>query len=349
MGIKQLLRRPYYFVSRFTDRRIFEYRYLRRSDALRCESAVSVGETADDEALVDRVIAAYLRSQPGVGDSIWTEFFRDFHADIDHAFRNDRAAAARILRDPKTSDLFYGFDNLCKSLGARLEDHRVPGQALDGLLAFAEALGIRRLENPEAYRLPKPKPVDPDDLLSSIDRALGVTLPVPNPYRGHYGLKTRRGVVTYRVPQAMYQAWRVRELTRRIDHPRVLEIGGGLGLTALYANTFGIRDYTIVDIPISAAAQRYFLGRVGIDAKLLTPEEFFSSNDRYDLIVNIDSLTELDRGVAEGYVKAIRERCGTFLSINHENNAFTVRDLFGTGARHPYWLRRGYVDEVFHF
>lgn len=56
----------------------------------------------------------------------------------------------------------------------------------------------------------------------------------------------------------------------------------------------------------------------------------------------------MDRAVAENYVAAIKARASTFLSINHESNAFTVRELIG-GNRYPYWLRRGYVEEVAHF
>jgi hypothetical protein len=44
--------------------------------------------------------------------------------------------------------------------------------------------------------------------------------------------------------------------------PRLLEIGGGLGRTAYYAWQFGLRDYTLIDIPITAVAQANFLGRV---------------------------------------------------------------------------------------
>lgn len=342
MTMKTTLRR---LLWRIAGRRLFNYRYLRRPDVLRCETAITEGESADDEALIDEVLASYRRSAQPAGESMWSDFYRQFHAEIDEAFRTNRARASQILRDPVTSDLFYGFDNLCRSLGSRLEDRRAPGQALDALIGFAEALGVRRMDNPEGYRL-KAARIDPDEILASIDAAIGVALPVPNPYRGHYGVKTSRGVLTYRVPQAMYQAWRIRELAG--TGARVLEIGGGLGFTALYARMLGIRDYTIVDIPITAAAQRYFLGRCGVPVRLQTPDEFHADSSRYDLIANIDSLTELDRSVAEGYVCAIKSRARIFLSINHESNAFTVRDLI-QGSRHPYWMRRGYVEEICQF
>ena len=57
-------------------------------------------------------------------------------------------------------------------------------------------------------------------------------------------------------------------------------------------------------------------------------------------------------GVADKYLATIAKRCDVFVSINHEANKFTVRDLMGHKfpdvdmTRNPYWLRQGYVDEV---
>jgi hypothetical protein len=342
---------------------------LRRSDALHSYgTATTAGESADDADLIDRIIGAYRRStqRAASGDSMWRGFFSEYHADIDEALRNGpRATVEEILRNPATSDLFYGFENLCRFLlrGQRTEDKKAPAQALDGLLAFSEAIGMRRHDNPEDYGLRRPVAESADAVLANLDAALSVTLPVPNPFPREYGLATSRGVVSYRVPQAMYQAWRIRELTSGIQRPKVLEIGAGLGRTALYANVFGITDYTLVDIPISAVAHGYFLGRtlgqksVALSGEspaavtLRTPEEFHADTTHYDLIVNVDSLSEMDRTIAEQYMAAIRSRTSTFLSINHESNAFTVRELLGgiRALRYPYWLRRGYVEEIAQF
>ncbi len=351
--LRRLLWRPYQFVRRLQLSGLFNYRYLRRPDALRCKAGFTAGSTVDDASLIDTIIASY-RSGAASGDSMWHGFFGDYHADIDDALRNGpRERLEQMLRNPASCDLFYGFENLGRFLlhgskvGHRLEDRREPEMALDALLAFAEALGVRRLDNPEGYALKRPAAIDPDALLASIDRASGVALPVPNPYPGEYGLATSRGVVSYRVPQAMYQAWRIRELAGR--SARVLEIGAGLGRTALYAHALGISDYTLVDIPISSVAQRYFLGCCGVPAKFMSPDEFHASSERYDVIVNVDSLTEMDRAIAAAYIDAIKKHARTFLSINHESNAFTVRELMPGMSRHPYWMRRGYVEEVIHF
>jgi hypothetical protein len=150
----------------------------------------------------------------------------------------------------------------------------------------------------------------------------------------------------------------------------VLEIGGGLGRTALYARQFGITDYTIIDIPVSSLAQGNFLGRVlgeedislygeaGVSPrqiKLLPPAAFLDSSDRYDVVLNVDSLTEIGIVAARQYCSAIRSKADLFLSINHEANNFTVAGLIkeagggGEYSRTPYWLRRGYIEEISSF
>lgn len=152
----------------------------------------------------------------------------------------------------------------------------------------------------------------------------------------------------------MYQAWRIRELVSDNDNSSVVEIGAGLGRTAFYARAMGITRYTIVDVPISLVAQGYFLGRVlgpETPVRLQSPAEFFSDADTYDLAVNVDSLTELDRAVAERYVAALSSRVKALFSINHESNAFTVRQLTAQygASRVPSWNRRGFVEEVITF
>lgn len=293
--------------------------------------------------MVDRLVASFKsRAEQPTGQ--WADIHSERHADIRQAIAaDDRARIERILRDPVTSDIFFGFDSTVRSLrvgGLRIEDRHAPRLVLDGLVTFAEAIGARPLEDPENYGLRR-HPIAVEKVLEQIDRALGVGFKVPNPYRGEYGLATPRGVVSFRVPQAIYQAWRIARLLDGVERPRVLEIGGGLGRTAYYARAFGVRDYAIVDIPVSSLAQGYFLGRVlgpeavalygeqgGADAiKLLSPAEFMQGGERYDLIVNVDSLTEIGRQAADEYWQQIRARAERFLSINHEANEFTVTEL----------------------
>jgi len=215
---------------------------------------------------------------------------------------------------------------------------------------------------------PRVRTLDVAILLQSIDKHIGFKIDFPNPFPGEGGLATERGIAAYRTPHAIYQAWRVRNLAREIPDAKVLEIGAGLGRTAYYARGFGVSYYTIIDLPTTNVAQALFLGTVlGPDAiwvlgdpietqtgriRIFPPSWFSDTAEHFDVILNADSMTEMDRGHAAAYVEKISRKPCVFLSINHENNAFAVRDLCDPRSlvgRFPYWLRKGYTEELFVF
>jgi hypothetical protein len=84
---------------------------------------------------------------------------------------------------------------------------------------------------------------------------------------------------------------------------------------------------------------------------LRSPDWARQTDEQFDLILNVDSLTEMDPAVARRYVKFARDRARAFLSINHEVNPVVARDLFREFGmepvgRSPYWPRAGYVEEL---
>ncbi len=327
----------------------------------------SLPAPSDDTAIVERIIAAYrasIATRDGPQGSYWESTFFDMKRDIhDALIVDDFGAAQRLLRDPGKTDLFYGFDNLARSLPTGGIRKKSDVAIYQDLLLLSEALGARRPWNPEDPKRTAPLP-DVEALLGLLDRALRFRIDFPNPFPGEVGLATSRGVASYRAVQALYQAWRIFFLVRGNTRARVAEIGAGLGRTALYAGQLGLHDYTIIDLPLSAVAQANFLGRtLGPDGvclfgedrsgiRILPPTAFLDAADRYDIVVNVDSLTELAPDTARAYCEAIKARAGLFLSINHELNPFTVRDICAevgmpAATRTPYWMRRGYLDEVF--
>ncbi len=327
----------------------------------------------DDRNLVRRVVESYRAASGtavGEANSFWlTEFARIKRPDHEILISGNDASVTRLLRNPAESRLFIGFDELHDHSG--LPEHGIShvisdsGWLYDGLLRIAEAIGARRLTYPERLG-PGPRTPEVEELLEDLDRAAGFRITFPNPFPGETGLATSRGVASFRAIQSLYQAWRIAELvdTRLAVH--VVEIGAGLGRTAFYARQFGVANYTIVDLPLTNVAQAYFLGRVmGPEAislfdeppapvRILPPAAFFGSTDHYNLAINVDSLTEMGLDTARAYCQALRTRTSTFLSINHEYNPFSVREIYQdlgirSAARMPYWLRRGYVDEIFRF
>lgn len=326
----------------------------------------------EDKELIKRIISAYKRvSQTDKGKSMWTSFFTKYHQPIHQALIDgNEKAVTEILRNPEISDLFYGFDMLSKSVHGVFRKKRVRKShataCLDGLVRFAESIGAVSMDNP-AWKLKKRIYWKTEDILAKLDKAC-MPFSMPNPFVNEHGVGSSRGVISYRVPQALYQAWRIKQLVGETQNPRVLEIGAGLGRTAFYANELGIKDYTIVDLPISTVAQAYFLGRalgkenICLDGekfddsqnrvKIVGSEAFLAENKTYDLILNVDSLTEMEFSTAQAYWEKIRESTNTFLSINHEANKFRVRDLFAKDVnsldvyRGLYWMRPGYAEEL---
>lgn len=186
----------------------------------------------------------------------------------------------------------------------------------------------------------------------------------PNPFPNEFGIRTSRGIASYRAIQALYQAWRLKTLSLGSKEP-IIEIGSGLGRTAFYAWRMGLQSYGIVDFPMTTVAQAPFLAHVvGADnitlpsepskkgcINISTPAEFAANSSPVGIVVNIDSMTEMDQSHAQTYASAIVDRARLFLSINHEFNPFRVADLpaFTDVARqrYPYWMRKGYAEEVF--
>jgi SAM-dependent methyltransferase len=210
----------------------------------------------------------------------------------------------------------------------------------------------------------------PTELAAMVEQALGFAIRPPAPYPNYYGLDTASGILGERVLNALYCAHRIQQLTQGIAQPRVLEIGPGLGRLAHYAYLAGLTDYRLVDVPFTSLSHGHFLAtalggnRVVLDGeaeslspnriKIINSESFFyEALPTFDLVVSVDSLTELGQPLAERYFTHIAPRCRIFLSINHGVNEFRVTDVhrrtrvFSRSRRHPYWIRHGYVEELF--
>jgi hypothetical protein len=298
-----------------------------------------------DLSLVENLLSEYrrkFREEHYCG--IWRDIFDQHQRSLHEVFMEGSAEEARaVLGNPLSNHLHYGFENTFKGcIGENSNDVSL-------LRRLSEALGAERVENPEHNSMQMSarklwRRLDSaESILQRIDGILG-RVDFPNPFPGETGIVTSRGMASFRAIQAIYQA--------SLLKGRVLEIGGGLGRTAYYAQRFGIADYTIVDLPFSGISQGYFLGRVlpTNTISLQSPDEFFDRADTYDMVLNVDSITELSAEMARKYAEAIRRRSGRLISINHESNRFTVRDLFGKSqSRHPYWFRTGYVEELFTF
>ena len=243
-------------------------------------------------------------------------------------------------------------------------------RAYDALRRLAEATGILTVPYPESSEFEQAtgNPAA-DEILSRLDEVFGFRVDFPNPFENEYGIKTSRGIASYRAIHALYQAWRASELLNRKPNAKVLEIGAAGGRAAYYAGAFGLLDYTIIDLPIMNAFQAYYLGRVcgeghvhlfgekgspAANFSILPPAAFLDGKETYDLIVNVDSMTELSLTTGRAYWDEIKKRAHRFLSINHEANDVKMQNFLqevpaSTRTRNPSWIRKGHVEEVVTF
>lgn len=161
---------------------------------------------------------------------------------------------------------------------------------------------------------------------------------------------------------AEYQIKRLRELD--LTARSVVEIGPGMGRAAYYGHLAGV-DYTTIDLPLGIVAQACFLGRALGPESIwfageheITPDGriklLHSAPDRqFDIVLNVDSITEMPAGVAFNYFRWAAEHARCLLSINHVKNPFTVAQLATFSAphkilvRHPCPIWEGYIEEAF--
>jgi len=249
---------------------------------------------------------------------------------------------------------------------------------LDKLICLAESLGVLPVEVPEFGEIGNwglNASFTPEQIASTISEKLKIDIVPPTGVIPVSGLKIQNGVLHYRHINALYSAIRIRSLVEKGSH--ICEIGGGLGFVAYYLSLLGKYKTTLYDLPIVNVLSGFVLismlgdksvaleGEEGKDASIRISSfwNFSKSEDNeYDIVFNQDSFPEIQRNILDFYVENISRACkGYFLSINHEashkisetNSHTTVRDLlqdnprFDCNLRYPYWLRRGYVEELY--
>jgi SAM-dependent methyltransferase len=174
-------------------------------------------------------------------------------------------------------------------------------------------------------------------------------------------------LTSHRATLARYQASRLLSALRSISGTAVVEIGPGTGYCAFLAYRDGVTDYTTIDLPLGMVAHARFL------AEALGPDSIWMEGDvepppinririfsvaslpdrQYDVVINVDSMTEMSIETALEYAGWINGHARLFISMNHEWNLFTVTDLAKCGLtarplyRAPVPGRDGYFEEVF--
>ena len=299
--------------------------------------------------------------------SQWSEIFDSYQSEAVSSLRNkDTKKLLKLLRNPLKNNLQYGFDNLSKVLQSpfRIETLYEVKSTADHFVALAEFLNFQKYISPEGLVSPIKKKLDVNALVKEIvQKYFPDNFTFPNPYLGEKGIFTPYGIASLRVPAAIYQAIQVRKFGDNI-----CEIGPGLGRTAYFAKLLGAKIYTLVDLPISSLSQGYFLGsslpneafcfngqniKINDGFKFHQPKNFIKCRDKYDVVLNVDSLTEIGFDTARDYLKNLIGKSEFFFSINHEGNEFCIKDIISEFPNYKLiskcrsWVRQGYVEELY--
>ena len=239
----------------------------------------------------------------------------------------------------------------------------------DKLVSIAEYLGIITVEiNESSEGNGKNLGLDVNTLVAQIENELGISINPPVGVTPIIGIATNGVAINYRHLLGLYGAMRLSDLAKERD--AILEIGGGLGLTALYARRMGFKDYTLLDLPLSCLfAGHYLINSLGGSNVGLYGEKLSKSqikilpyweiknlpSNAYGLSINQDGFPEMADNLIFEYLHQIKRiTIGSFLSLNCERvNPRTVHNFVKTSGgfkkiyRAKSFIREGFVEEAY--
>lgn len=305
--------------------------------------------TEADEALCERLIAAYERALQGrssdsQASGMWSWIYETRQRPLAEILdRRDAPALAVELASMFRKRFMLGIapGSLVTHSESRLGARIWRLKSLDGLISLAEALGVVPVENPEqgdtGVALERGLP----DLVKRVEGSLGVSIDFPN-IGAPYGLCIQERLVTIDSPEQIYSAVRLEQALRVHLHPSaaeapsIVEVGGGYGATCYWflRRHAAVTRYVIIDLPIVNVLQGYFLSRaLGRSAVslfgeepaqvVITPSAALSTIAApYDVLVNKDSMPEMPEDAVLEYLRWARSTCsGIFYSSNQESRA----------------------------
>ena len=239
----------------------------------------------------------------------------------------------------------------------------------DKLVSLAEAFGVIACENPEQGVFGESLYLDTETLAKGISKKLGFPATPPPIDGGLLKIVAGHALFNERDLNAIFTAFTL----ATYKPSSVCEIGAGSGRVAYWSHRLGMRRYILVDLPHINAVQGFYLLKALPDAAIrlhgeplpeaelaVLPVSAIETVGKVDVVLNQDSFPEIDRDVVIGYLEWIKRNARRFISINHESKPrhrlgqqLSVPELIAEvgglrlKSRNPYWLRKGYVIEVY--
>ncbi len=311
---------------------------------------------------------------------VWEMMRHEYHGELYKLLhRKDIEGVAEYLRNGLRRQVATGLGPGSGAFGACIGDPQTRLLQVilirDRLVSLGTAIGVLSMENPEQGDYGSHMKQPCGELIRRIQVHLGTEIWRP-PVMGLFGLAFEGKVVDVRAAEDAYCADRLRSLAPRRRDMAVAEIGAGFGGLVLQSIRAGFSRAFSFDLPLISMLQGYFLMQIfGPDQVCLFGEEqgdrpivllpyweFTNPANKFDLVINRDSLSEMPQPAAITYLREISARDVPFLSINQESQAASgqaeiaqlhVANMASAHSdlrrltRTPYWLRRGYVEELY--
>jgi hypothetical protein len=351
-------------------------------DAWALPHLVFLPDDRPNVALARRLMTAFHRAMDdggSAGDGLWKDMGDQFHGPFFNALRDqDADAVAEILAGVFHAPAAAGICRREQDAKAFAGDWMTRLMTADVVVSLGTALGVLRAVNPFAADAPNALGQDLDAVMSALCSRFGGSFAPPQ-IGGIFGLEFRGEFYPHKYLYQVYVACRLAELSTGARFS-CLEIGGGMGFLAYAAHRLdAVSDFCLIDLPLVNVLQGYLLLNSSFAARtVLYGEPDLESERRirilpdvamtelpeksFDIAINQDSLPEMHPDTMSAYLEELQRTTRTYLlSINHESGQITpsgfrhgvVREAaemqsgYATVYRMPYWLRPGYVEELF--
>jgi len=305
------------------------------------------------------------------GTSIWANINAHPEGKYLEGIKNDPKATHLFLNNMFNTPITNGFAQSVYHFSDFKENPasiaHMYSLMLDKLLRLASYFRIIREYNPEQpYDSEYINALCIDEILDSVQDRVPFDISAPMHQGSLFGIQTKYGLFTERHFTSIYNCVRLLE-----NFPRrgieICEIGGGYGLQAFYLAKCGYK-ISLVDVSWSSLCSAHFLVSNDLNVNLFEygseqitlflPQHV--AEIRSKVFVNFDSIPEIGRLNAEHYLKKIASNSGTLYSVNQEactctsdGRQFKVAEIADgkllCSSRHPDWMRKGYVCEIWNY
>lgn len=337
-----------------------------------------------DVDLARRLTQAFHRAVDAgasVGDGLWEEMRAAFHTGfLEALYDHDYERLAVELANMFSAPISSGLAHCPEGKDAVRRDPMLRILTTDAIAALGMSLGIEPTPNPFLLEPSSTLNFNHIGILEQAAEMLGHDLAPPQ-VGGIFGVEFRGKLVPLKYLYQIYMAKQVVSIHQR-PVTSILEIGGGVGFLAYACLKMGVtHDYCVIDLPQVNVLQGYLLlkSEFARHVQLFGEDSGLYNNDirirllpdvaihtlpdkSFEVAVNQDSFPEMASDTMAHYLaQIVRLTQGHFLSINQESMQQTSPNFvhgwlhaavkafpeLNQRYRMRYWMRPGYVEELF--